>query len=187
MKKFQYISLLSILTWSLTGSHISYAAFVESLPVWTHVVSACTPDESSNYRFTNATFSFFGETTSNNGLLANPIVVRCNVTNPLDGGNPLWNTLIIGYQDPDGQGTDALVTASLIRVARPTGSLSTLASFSSNLFATTSKTEGRAAVAQNFDFLKYEYYVEIRLYRQTTTYNPQAFSARLTRITQVPD
>jgi hypothetical protein len=185
MKMLRYMTLVSVLFCSIGGAHPRsvLAQSFETLPAWTHTASSCTPDESSlrKFSFSDASFAFFGNEISGSGLFLLPIIVRCNVLNPLDEDNPIWNTFIIGYQDPDGTGTSSQVSAMLVRVARPTGILSTIAFFNSHAYASTAKREGSVQFNHYFDFLNNEYYVEIRLLRNTTNYKPQAFSARLTR------
>jgi hypothetical protein len=163
----------------------------EILPNWTHTASSCAVDEGSltKYQFNNADFSFKGNETSDNSpsipSVPLPIVVRCNVLNPLDDSvHPKWNRLLIGYQDPDGTGTGSRVRALLRRVHRQTGAATTLATFDSNLSNATTRREAFELVSTKFDFRGYEYFVQIELTRLFTglSSNPLAFKARLESI-----
>lgn len=173
----------------LASARLVHAQCLEHPPIWTHTASSCAVDEDSlaKYQFNNADFSFKGDQTSANSpsipSVPVPIVVRCNVLNPLDDSvNPVWNRLLIGYQDPDGTGTGSRVRALLRRVHRQTGGTATLATFDSNSFAATTRREDFAVVSpMKLDFLVYEYFVQIELTRRFTglSSNPLAFKARL--------
>jgi hypothetical protein len=173
----------------LASARLVHAQCAEHPPIWTHTASSCAVDEESltKYQFNNADFSFKGTETSDNTpsipSVPVPIIVRCNVVNPLDSSvNPQWNRLLIGYQDPDGTGTGSRVRALLRRVNRQTGGTATLATFDSNSIAATTRREASAAVSPvTFDFRSYEYFVQIELTRRFTGLgsNPLAFKARL--------
>ena len=106
--------------------------------------------------------------------------------NPLDDSfKPEWNRLIVGYSDPAGTGRASGVRAMRRRVSRPTGAVSTLATFDSNNSAATTRVEGVAGVTPvTFDFLSYEYFVQIELTRLNTglNSNPLAYKVRLENI-----
>jgi hypothetical protein len=173
----------------LASARLVHAQCSAHPPTWTHTASSCAVDEASltKYQFNNADFSFKGTETSDNSpsipSVPLPIIVRCNVVNPLDSSvNPLWTTLRIGYQDPDGTGTGSRVRALLRRVHRPTGATTTLATFDSNSSPATTRREETADVSPiKFDFHSYEYFVQIELTRRFTglSSNPLAFKARL--------
>ncbi|MDD5036801.1 MAG: hypothetical protein PHE55_18895 [Methylococcaceae bacterium] len=57
------------------------------------------------------------------------IIARCPLTNP---GTWSWNTLFVGFQDPDKGGDDANVKAKLIRVDPLTGGTTNIARADSN-------------------------------------------------------
>lgn len=167
--------------------------YYEFLPAWTHTASSCAVDESAlnKYQFSLADFSFKGTETSDvlywiGAPIAQPIVARCNVVNPLDSGDPDWNALIVGYQDPDGTSTAHSVRARLYRVSRPTGTVSQVAAFDSNSSSTTTRTEKQVIFSHSFDFLNNEYFVQMELIRQNTNQNPVIYSARLTKAVPVP-
>jgi len=179
-------SLLFIgLLLSIFGFHAknAWAQRIEYLPAWTHAASACSPDEAalSKYAFTNADFSFNSTSVSDVGGLGLPVLiyVRCNVLNPLDAGNPTWNSMYVGYQDPDGQGFKYQVFVRLRRLSRTTGGVSTVATFNSNSLTNTARSERFVTFSHNFDFLNNEYYVEIGISRTDTLANPVAYMVRL--------
>ena len=136
-----------------------------------------------------------------------PITVRCNVTPIYDyvpavpaapgdfvGTNAYWksadwNTLIVGYTDPDGISTKTQVTASLRKLNRATLTESVIAVFNSNTSANAVANEDVKQFTHSFDFLHNEYYVEINLTRQDATVaTPVAYSVRLAKgdVMQVP-
>lgn len=169
----------------------SFAQFTEFLPAWTHTASSCAVDEDSlvKYQVNAANFTFESTEISDPGLFGPiPIIARCNVLNPLDAGNPVWDALVVGYRDPDGTGTAHRATARLFRVSRPTGNVFQVAAFNSNTNAVniTTRTEGLVQFNHTFDFLNNEYFVQIELVRTSTSLNPQAFSVRLTDADEVP-
>jgi hypothetical protein len=163
----------------------SLGQLIEIPPFWTHVASACSVDESalSKYAFNLADFGFAtGKVSDIGGFgLPIPIFARCNVLNPLDTGDPLWNTLIVGYQDPDGTAPKYQVLVRLRRVSRSTGGISTMATFNSNLTTLTTRGERSVNVAGPFDFLHNEYFVEIGVARTDTLGNPIVYMVRLER------
>jgi len=157
---------------------------IESLPAWTHVASACSVDEAnlSKYSFNFADFGFKSGAVSDVGAFgfALPITARCNVVNPLDSGNPSWNTLIVGYRDPDGPGIKYQVIVRLRRLSRFTGGVSTVATYNSNLVPLTARGEGFVQFSStSFDFLKNEYFVEINVSRTDTNADPVVYMVRL--------
>ena len=190
----------------------------DELPAWTSTASSCAIDESSTgrYEFTGAQFRYKGDKVSPllprtisaiGGASFQPITVRCNVTPIYDyvpavpaasgdffGQNAYWksadwNTLIVGYKDPDGISTKAQVTASLRKLSRATLTESTIAVFNSNDSANVLANEDVKQFTHSFDFLNNEYYVEINLIRQEATVaTPIAYSVRLAKgnIMQVP-
>jgi hypothetical protein len=129
-----------------------------------------------------------------------PITVRCNVMPIYDYvpaipalpgdlfGTPAywksadWNTLIVGYKDPDGIGAKTQVSASLRKVSRATLGESTIATFNSNLSANVAANEDIKQFTHTFDFQNNDYYVEINLIRQDVTVTtPVAYSVRLAK------
>lgn len=184
MKTFRRFSALAAFS-ALLISGNSFAT--EYLPAWTHVASTCAIDEGSlaKYQFDKSDFGYkagmYSTNTSTTAVVLDPIVVRCNVTNPVDFDNPKWNTLILGYQDPDGTALSNRVTAILYSVSRATGINTPIAGFDSNSSALTTRGEGYTVFSKPFDFLNNEYYVEIAVTRRNTELNPVAFMVRLTQ------
>ncbi len=158
---------------------------------WTHVASACAPDEGAigKYSFNYGDFGFKSGVYSDVSSISTtaaaqvvlPISVRCNVTDPMDGSiKPAWNSLIVGYIDPDGTATGTRVIARLYKLARANGSASLIAYFDSNTLAQNVRAEALVATKEAFDFHNNEYFVQLDLYRANqTTYYPLAYSARL--------
>jgi hypothetical protein len=71
------------------------------------------------------------------------------------------------------------VTARLRKVARSTGTNSTIATFSSQSYGATTRTENIVSVPGTFDFLNNEYYVQIELIRAAASAKPTAYMVRL--------
>jgi hypothetical protein len=109
----------------LLGSSILVAQRA-SASRWSATASTCQPDSSAS----SATVLFTGETDSGAVTFADDYlgignaIFRCDVTNPLDGAEPSWIALTVGYQDPDGKGHTYQVTATLYRVDKSTGDFS---------------------------------------------------------------
>jgi len=183
----------------------------DSLTAWTATASSCAIDESSagKYEVSGSQFRYLGTNVSTTSyfplLITQPITVRCNVTPIYDyvpqapegfipasnlAVNPQWNTLIVGYKDPDGIGTNASVSASLKRVIRATMVESTVATFNSNLSASVAANEDVKPFNHAFDFQNNDYYVEINLYRtDTSVATPAAYTVRLANggVTTIPN
>lgn len=156
--------------------------YLDFLPAWSSVASACTVDESDL-----TDFAASGPTLGFNTGKTGTVVARCAVHNPKDSGNPSWNGLIVDYQDPDGKGVNAQVRVYLRRYSRSTGSFVTIASFDSSLFAITTRTEGLKTFIHTMDFLNNEYYVEIQIYRNTTEFSPIVRAVRLSPVQKIPE
>jgi hypothetical protein len=160
---------------------------------WTHVGSACAPDEAAQGKYaTNyADFSFkSGAYSAPSRLGWIPISARCNIVDLSDSGDvkPSWNAFVVGYQDPDGAGADTAVVARVIGVKRATGTISTLAAFRSNDYPANVRGEGHVFVnAAGFDFHNYEYFVQIDLTKSDkATASPVVYSLRLVSATPIP-
>lgn len=187
-----YSLLAMLVSGEVNASRFDSGEFIISQGTWTHIASACMPDEGSlDYKFSGAGVSLPDATTGE-------IVLRCNVTNILHS-DLHWDTLEVVYSDPDGSGTGNQVTATLHKVSlngsaeRKTpvfvgGQLrglidqSLLATFDSNAVASaTSSTQvHKVALAHDFDFAQNAYYVKITVKRaEGSTTNPAAFIVRL--------
>ena len=177
---------------ALIAPKLATAQVVEYGPYWTAAASTCSPDEGaiSKYGFSSGDFYFNGSAVSNPSVVGPaPITVRCNVTNFLDvrgsePANPNWDALIVGFQDPDGKASNAGMLTRLVRISRPTGAVSIVATLNSNTDALTTRHERFAQFnASAIDFRNYEYFVEIHLYRTSTAVaSPRVYSLRLANI-----
>ena len=142
--------------------------FLMSHPVsaatWSASASVCQPSERSAglYQFDGSHFSFSGSNTGE-------ILARCHVTNLMDSGAPAWNTMVVGYKDPDGTGIDYQVTAQLSRVDKASGSSTILKTFSSNSFVDKGNTSHNTSFTHTFDFDNYAYFVTLTLDRVNTS------------------
>jgi len=143
---------------------------------WTAVASTCAigvdqVGDAGIYAITGGSAITFSD--SNTG----EIKTRCNVTNPLDSGVPTWNTLTVGYQDPDGSSPSLTyqVTVTLYRVGKSTGNYSTVAIFDSGSFADKVATSHSVTFSHTFDFTNYAYWVTLDLVRNDSTKNPSVW------------
>ncbi|MGE0825690.1 MAG: hypothetical protein AB7G75_05865 [Candidatus Binatia bacterium] len=173
---------------------IGAGVLIPSQGTWTHVASACIPDEDTiDYQFGGAGVLF-------PSAVSGEITLRCNITNVMDPDFP-WNTLEVVYRDPDGSGATNRVTVTLHKVGlngtaetlvttidpvtrRPTSLTdpSLLATFDSNVAASaTSSTQVHTVgVNHSFDFATNAYYVKIKMRRDAgSTTTPAAFIVRL--------
>ena len=145
---------------------VAHAAFAQS---WTHVASACVPDESSTglYTFTNGSVTFTAAAPAGSA-----IKLRCNVTSPLDftiAGSPAtWNQLHVGYQDAAG----GQIQVQLVRIAKANGAAFVMANLVS---AAGGPVVGTAAIGGAFDFTLNEYFVAINLTRAAGAPLPQVW------------
>jgi len=161
---------------AIAGTVPSTAA-VGPYTVWTHVPSACAPDEASMGRY-DAHVSAFKHAPGATGQ----IVTRCNVVDLPEfgiGGTPV---LQASYRDSDGPGANEQVLVDLIQ-ARPDGLTTILARLNSNNFGASAGTQTqRVPFNHAFDFERNAYYVEIRVTRGTTAPAPAASTVRLTSV-----
>jgi hypothetical protein len=97
----------------------------------------------------------------------------------MDSGVPPWNTLVMGYQDPDGTGINYQVTAQLVRVDRSSGVSTIVKTISSNSFAATGPTSRSVTFTHTFDFDNNAYFVTLTLDRVDTTANPSVWYVQL--------
>jgi hypothetical protein len=189
-------SLLAMLAANTVKADRSPGAgqIIPSRGTWTHIASACTPDEDTiDYQMSGAGVLFPGSITGE-------INLRCNITNVMNPDLP-WTTLEVVYRDPDGSGTANQVTASLYKVSldgdaenrvvtidpvtkRPRSFTepSLVATFDSNTVASATSSSQVHAVGVNhlFDFASNAYYVKIKIKRDAnSTTNPVAFVVRL--------
>jgi hypothetical protein len=131
-----------------------------SAQIWTHVASACVPDESNTgqYQFTGGSVMFGQNAPTDNAT----IVVRYNVADPIDftaAGSPApWNTLRMGSQIP---GAGYTATARLMAVNKVTGIAALVAAVNGGAGVPVSWV----AIPAPFNYLLNAYYVEITLTR----------------------
>jgi hypothetical protein len=197
MKALSKLSLTALASASLFASSIGPAVadvlgFTETGLAWTHTASSCAvaPQQGGKAFSSGADFSFLPNAFSDSirvlgRIIYLPLAARCNVLNPLDADpqfkNPVWNALIVGYQDPDGRGTGTSVSATLTEVSRNTGSISWTATFNSNDSNVTQRTEDLVQFGHLFDFRHNEYYIELGLIRTPSSpKRPLIYSVRLT-------
>ena len=127
------------------------------------------------YDFEDATLKFSANSTGE-------ILVRCHITNPLDDSQPIWNTLTVGYQDPDAHEQAYQVEAKLIRVNKGTGAISVIKTFDSNAPTapnTVSPVSGSVKFTHNYDFNNYAYYISFNLHRKDSLKNPAVWFVKL--------
>lgn len=209
-KKLTKLLATTLVVISTTASALP-SGWSDNLPAWSATASSCTLDESSagKSEFFLSQFRYLGSAISSVDfalvglrkipLFPVPITVRCNVTpiykyvyHPSTGTggfasdvvtpeNANWNSLVVGYKDPDGISTKAQVSVSLRKVSRATQGETTIATFNSNTSNNVAANEDVKQFNHAFDFKNNEYYVEINLIRaDTTVASPIAYSVRLT-------
>lgn len=149
--------------------------------VWTHVLSACSPDEASVGRY----FTHVSVFKHARGA-AGHIVARCNVVNlPRFGSYGDGPVLEVVYRDQDGSSRVRGVRADLIE-ARPNGATVTVARFSSNDYRGSARMQRRWVSLPDgfhFSFERNAYYVTVRVTRSRSALRlapPQASTVRLT-------
>ena len=95
---------------------------------------------------------------------------------------PAWNTLTVGYQDPDGTSVSHTygVKAKLLRVNKGTGAVSVIATFDSDSGSGASTpTFRQVKFTHSWDFNNYAYYVTLTLNRSSTILNPGVWFVKL--------
>ena len=175
---------------------------------WTTVMSTCGWEEgeenlmdtgTSDFQYAKGTNSYSvnsayypGSTAAKTGTKLKALSVRCNVTNTVGGLSKVqWNTLSVGYSDPDGSGLQSQVVVSLYEINPETGAATSLDAAGKNLpFATfDSNVDGGGATDDNqgsskfnhpLDFGKYNYVLITKLTNLGgDATNPSAWTARL--------
>jgi len=141
---------------------------------WSSSASVCQPgsDSAGLYTFNGAQFEFAGTATGQ-------IKTRCNVTNPLDSGVPTWNTLTVGYLDPDGTGVNYQVDAQLARVNKSTGVSFIIRTFDSSALSTSGATARSITFTHTFDFTNFAYFVTLTVTRVDSNQNPAVWYVQL--------
>lgn len=142
---------------------------------WTHVPSACSPDEASNGRYDSHVSAFKHARTA-----TGQIVTRCNVVELPDFVTGNTQRMEVSYRDADGPGTRFQVRVELIQ-ALANGATVVRARFNSNSYPAAIATTRRAILYRHaFDFTNSAYYVEVRVTRTRTSSFPEATTVRLT-------
>lgn len=142
--------------------------------VWTTAASACTVD--NDIAISEVAAAELKLRPGSTGA----IVARCNITNPLDSGaDPQWNRMRVTYRDPDGTGTVARVNVKLRRVNLLDGATTTITEFNSDQFTGVSAQYRQISFVQQFQFLTYAYYLELRVGRTSTFLDPVLYRVDL--------
>ena len=153
--------------------------------VWTHVASACTPDESSTGRYNTHTSGL-----KHRGSAIGQLVTRCNVgtiRRENDGNQSARVYMYVVYRDQDDESSGQRALVRLIRSNRD-GTTKTVGTFDSNRVHHLIDPNGatvRAYTSTNVReaaFSTAVYYVDIRLYRETSTISPIVTSVELTTL-----
>lgn len=151
-------------------------SLVASAQTWTAVASTCAIGDAhiNRYEVDGPKLSYLFDST---GVLT----ARCNITNPLNSGNPSWFNLSVGCSDPDGTGKHYRVYVSLKRVDRSSGVTSTVTALDSNDWSDTGAFEHLQSFgsSEGWDFNKYSYYINLELTRDYSTKEPKVWSVRL--------
>jgi len=135
---------------------------------WATVGAGCVP--AGQTIESGLHFNTAGKTKFNPGK-AGEIILTCPITVNVDGAN----VFTLSYQDPDGANFDANVIATLRRLNRSTGAVSSVEAINSSM--STRTTYGIATKASGcqdfgFDTLNYDYYVQVNMTRKNTLYEP---------------
>ncbi|HKF04922.1 MAG TPA: hypothetical protein VKB49_21570 [Candidatus Sulfotelmatobacter sp.] len=162
------LAFLTVLAGALLSLPMAHAQ------TWSTIATSCSPgsDSIGRYAYSNGTFEFSG---SNTGMIS----TRCQINNPLQSGVPKWNTLSMGYQDPDTTFTDYEVQVFLERVRKTTGAHQVIASVDSNQYSISGPNIGKTPFNHTFNFTDYVYYVGIRVNRNDSVANPTVWFASL--------
>jgi hypothetical protein len=204
-------TLMALAAVALTlGAVDANAASKPKLTPWTAVISTCGWEEgeenlintgTSDYQYNNGTNSYSvnsayypGSTASKTGTKLKGLSVRCNITNTVGGLSTVkWNTLSVGYQDPDGSKTVSQVLVSVYEIDPETGNATTVdaagkdvpfATFDSNVDGNGATDDNQAQVKfiHPLDFGKYNYVLVSKLYNTGgDATNPDIWTVRLDR------
>jgi hypothetical protein len=151
---------------------------LHTTPVWTHVGSACTPDEASRGKYSSNESDF-----NHRGTVLGGIAARCNIVNLTDFGAGEAQVLEVVYRDQDGPGSNYRVRAFLKYVRNSDGQDFTIATFDSNAFGASLATQTHHVfVNHHFNFAPNAYYVTLIIDRADATRLPVVSVVRLTEI-----
>ena len=162
---------------------------VEQPGAYSVIASTCTIDEHDQpiltIGSTDVTFRANQVSRRDAGHNLIPSVVRCPVVDTTGTGHPDWNTLIVGYLDPDGGvGDQHRVRVRLIAVARPSG-VRVVHAFDSRRWSATGRTEAQVFFLEDeqpLDFVRHSYFLEVSLYRGNLLGAPRIWHLRLATI-----
>lgn len=159
-------SILALVVSTLLLFGISSLAHA-TYPIWTHIASASVVDEADLSEYTASAAAVCINSAA---VRPNYVYLRTNIASPRDDGlvSPNWNCLTVKYQDPDGTTTGNAVTVYLRKIDCTTAAPVTIATFNSNSFTDTGVICHSKTFTEAWDFCKYFYYLETRLYRSST-------------------
>lgn len=166
---------------------LALAQGVEQPGAYSVIASTCTIDEHDQPILalggTDVTFrtTQVSRRQPGRGLMAS--VVRCPVVDVSGTGFPGWNTLFVGYRDPDGgAGEQHRVRVRLLQIGRPGGAKTALTDFDSRRWPETDRTERAIRFEGALDFQQASYVLEVSLYRGDLRGNPRLWHLRLATV-----
>jgi hypothetical protein len=113
---------------------------------------------------------------------AGDVLAVCNVVKLHDTGSD-WNSLGVIYRDQDGTGSIENLSLSLMKLAT-NGEQTVVASFSSSAFSGGSSVQNRSVPFEHtFDFLRFAYFIRVRLRRTVTTASENRIALYTVRLT----
>ena len=139
-------------------------------PPWTAAGTTAVIDESSVPLYA-LTAPYIGFSAAPN---VGVITAYFNVTDTSATAFPTWDTLEISAFDNNLQ---SQVSATLFRLDKCNGSVTAICTATSVDSATT--TCARCNIGSPFDFLLYDYYVTVNIYRSSTALSPKLYGVRL--------
>jgi hypothetical protein len=151
--------------------------------LWTHTAHTCVVDEVHS---SGKAVTFTGPLMVQR---AGRIIVRCNVTNPMDfGQSPDWAALDVVYTDPPSDVSSERITAALWRIGNDGVLSAPIAVFDSNDFPQAAEPQMQSvAFSHVFDFSTGAYFVEIRMREHGTGLGgPPRRQVFLVRLRPVP-
>jgi hypothetical protein len=141
-------------------------------PPWTAAGTTAVIDESSVplYALTPPYLGF--SAAAGNGVIS----AYFNVTDTTATAAPAWTTLEISYFDNHPQ---SQVSATLFRLDKCNGTVSPICTATSADAAITTCTRCTVGSGSGFDFLLYDYYVTVSIYRSNAALQPRLYGVRL--------
>ena len=179
--------LMSLLALVFLLPTLLHAQGIEQPGAYSVIASTCTIDEHDQPILalggTDVTFraTQVSRRQPGRGLLAS--VVRCPVVDVSGTGHPDWNTLFVGYRDPDGgAGDQHRVRVRLLQIGRPGGAKTALTDFDSRRWPETDRTERAIRFEGALNVQQYSYVLEVSLYRGDLRGNPRLWHLRLATV-----